>query len=491
MHRLTIAMALAACLIYTSQAHSQQPASDPTVAALTQDVPHLMQEADIPGLSIALLRNGNIAWAHSFGTVNPSTNQPVTDHTRFSAASLSKTVFAYAVLKLVEQGKLDLDTPLSHYWSERIVDPANDPRLDKITARLVLSHRTGFPNWRPDGGQLKIFFNPGERFSYSGEGYVYLQHTVEHIEGKPLNDIMQQLVFTPLGMNDSSYILQPDWAANISPGYTVTDTAIPPHQGKEANAAASLLTTAHDYALFLQAILNGRGLKPETLRQMETPQIAVDPTCTNCTDHAPAKLSTNLFWGLGWGIEQTATGKYLWHWGDNNVYKAFVAVDLNRRDAVVYFSNSVNGLSIAPALVHEAIGGDHPSLTWLHYDTYDSPAMRFSRDIVRNGSQALTTHSTQLKDGTISEDSINSAGYLLLEQKKYADAIAVFTRNTELHPQSANTWDSLGEAYVNAGQKDQAIQSYEKALQLNPNQESSKTALAKLHSEPTETTAAH
>ena len=114
MPRPSIVLALAACLTLTSSA--QQPNSKTAVASLTRDIPTLMQQADIPGLSIALIEDGRTSWLHSFGTVDPATNAPVTDHTRFSAASLSKPVFAYAVLQLVDQRKLDLDTPLTHYW---------------------------------------------------------------------------------------------------------------------------------------------------------------------------------------------------------------------------------------------------------------------------------------------------------------------------------------------------------------------------------------
>lgn len=485
------ALTLAACytVALSSPAQVAVSASAKPVDSLTRDIPVLMQQTDIPGLSLALVQNGRTAWVHSFGTVDPATNQPVTDHTRFSAASLSKTVFAYGVLQLVDQGKLDLDTPLTHYWPERIVAPQNDPRLDKITARIVLSHRTGFPNWRPDDGQLKIFFTPGERFSYSGEGYVYLQHTIEHIEGKPLNEIMQRLVFTPLGMTDSTYISVP--GPNITLGYTAGGQQRPPIRSDNGNAAASLLTTPHDYALFLEAILSGRGLKPATLRQMETPQIAVDPSCTNCTDHSPAKLSADLFWGLGWGIEQTTTGKYVWHWGDNNVFKAFVAVDLKRRNAVVFFANGYNGLSIAPAIVHDAIGGEHPAFRWIHYDTYDSPTVHFIHDTVHNGSVTLSTYATQIKDGTITEETLNSTGYFLMRQKKYNDAIAVFTKCLELHPNSANAYNNLGDTYAQTGKADAAIENYAHALKLDPTRQDVRASLDKLRAAAPKTEAAH
>ena len=115
---------ITAALYLTTLAHAQQPNTKAAIASLTRDVPRLMQQADIPGLSIALIENGRTAWLRSFGTVDPATNAPVTDHTSFSAASLSKPVFAYAVLKLVDQGKLDLDTPLTHYWPRTAPTPS-------------------------------------------------------------------------------------------------------------------------------------------------------------------------------------------------------------------------------------------------------------------------------------------------------------------------------------------------------------------------------
>ncbi|HEY0161835.1 MAG TPA: tetratricopeptide repeat protein, partial [Edaphobacter sp.] len=233
-------------------------------------------------------------------------------------------------------------------------------------------------------------------------------------------------------------------------------------------------------------------LKPSTLRQMETPQIAVDPACTNCTTRASGKLSTDLFWGLGWGIEQTPTGKYLWHWGDNPSYKAFTIIDLTRRRALVFFANSQSGLSIAPAVVRDAIGGDHPAFSWIHYDAYDSPSLRFTLDIAHDGAKALATHSAELQDHTLPEEAIESAGFLLLyEQKKTDDAIAVFQRKVELYPSSPDANANLGEAYAVAGKKELALACYEKTLALMPTSDRARAIIERLRSEIAKEKAAH
>jgi CubicO group peptidase (beta-lactamase class C family) len=170
----------------------------------------------------------------------------------------------------------------------------------------VLSHRTGFPNWRGDGNPLLIHFTPGERFSYSGEGFVYLQRVVEKIEGKPLENVMSDLVFTPLGMTSSSYVWRPDFDQRTATGHDSDGNPQDLWKPKEAGAASTLNTTAYDYALFVAAVVTGVGLKPATLREMENQQIAVNPECTNCTEQTPKELSKTIFWGLGWGIQKSA-----------------------------------------------------------------------------------------------------------------------------------------------------------------------------------------
>jgi CubicO group peptidase (beta-lactamase class C family) len=334
-----------------------------TIARLERDIPELMKKVGVPGLAIAVVRGGKTTWVRGFGIKEEKSGQPVAADTVFEAASLSKPVFTYGVLKLVEQGKLGLDVPLTTYLPKPFV--AGDERLAKITARIVLSHRTGFPNWPGDGGSVPIYFTPGERFSYSGEGYIYLQQVVEKITGKPLNEYMTEAVFTPLGMTRSSYVWRPDFDALTATGYDSDGKPTELVKPTEAGAASTLNTTAKDYARFVEAILNGNGLKPATLREMETPVIALDPECRICIKHEPKQLSKNLFWGLGWGIERNGGTDALWHWGDNGSFKAFVMADPKTKSGVVMFANSQNGLEVAKPVVDEAMGRGSLAFEWL------------------------------------------------------------------------------------------------------------------------------
>lgn len=449
-----------------------------TIAELQQQVPVLLKEGTVPGASLALIRGGKTYWVHGFGVRDAKSGQPVVEETIFEAASLSKPVFAYGVLKLVDQGKLDLDAPLSKYLAKPYIE--GDPRLDKITARYVLSHRTGFPNWRSDGA-LTIHFTPGERFSYSGEGFVYLQKVVEQITGEPLNQFMTEAVFVPLRMHSSSYVWRPEFDAVTAMPHDAAGQVGDKFKPKDVNAASSLQTTAGDYALFVEALLDGKGLKPETLRDLEKPQIAVDPECTNCTETTPKELSKSVFWGLGIAIQETAQGESLWHWGDNGQFKAYVVAYPKQKIGVVVFLDGENGLSIIGDLLQTAIGGQQPALGWVKYDRYDSPSMQFAKTAREKGAtEAINRFRPELMRGDISENSINSTGYQLLAAKKLQDSIRIFQLNVELHPQSWNVYDSLGEAYMSDGEKVLAIQNYKKSLELNPKNGNATGMLKKL-----------
>jgi tetratricopeptide (TPR) repeat protein len=191
-----------------------------------------------------------------------------------------------------------------------------------------------------------------------------------------------------------------------------------------------------------------------------------------------------IFWGLGVGIEQTAEGESLWHWGDNGVFKAFFVVRPQSKSGVVYMTNSENGLSIGREILAETLGGEQPTFDWLKYDNYDSPGLMFTRAAVqKGGAAALAEFSKEIGSGAISESTVNNAGYSLMGSKKFADAILLLQKNVEMHADSWNAYDSLGEACMKNGDKEQAIKNYQKSVDLNPKNENGVAALKKLKAE--------
>src|SRR5438876_4692583 len=168
------------------------------LADLEKQIPGLMADAKTPGVSIAIIRDAKVLWRRGFGVRDSASKEPVDNDTVFEAASVSKTVFAYAAMKLCEKGVIGLDTPLTKYAPKPFLE--GDPRLELITARHVLSHTTGFQNWRSEKEPLKIHFTPGEKYLYSGEGYSYLQSVVTQVTGQPIEPYMKANLLVPFGM---------------------------------------------------------------------------------------------------------------------------------------------------------------------------------------------------------------------------------------------------------------------------------------------------
>lgn len=330
-------------------------------AAMEREIPRLLREGEVPGISIAVIRQSQLAWSGTFG-IDPASGAPAGPETRFQAASLTKPVVAYLVLRLADRGVIDLDRPLWSYLPEPRLK--RDKRAHRITGRHVLSQTTGLPNWGKK--RLKTRFEPGERFGYSGEGFVYLQKVVEKLTGTPLAELAHREVFAPLGMTRSSLITEDGVTGTAGIG---KDGAVQPQPRRtEANAAASLLTTGEDYGRFLVALLAGTGLKPETRAAMFEPRIQVGASFGDPSSPPQEGIFWGLGWGLVWGLQGPGGGEAFWHWGDNGAWRAYVAVRQDGSAGLVYFANSHQGLRIARDLAAMAMGGTQAGLDWLGYE---------------------------------------------------------------------------------------------------------------------------
>jgi CubicO group peptidase (beta-lactamase class C family) len=438
-------------------------------ARLETEVPKLMQAGDVPGLSIAVIRDGRLFWSGAFGVRSAASGAPVRKDTVFPAASLSKPVVAYAALRLADRGALDLDKPLWAYLPvERL---QHDKRGERITARMVLSHTTGLPNWGPE--KLPFNADPGERFGYSGEGFVYLQKVLEKLTGMPLEALAKKEVFEPLGMTRSSFVWEKSFAGTEVTGMDLFGRPQEIPTDRKANAAASLLTTAEDYARFLIAILNGEGLQKKTAEAMLSPQVRIPG---KLFDPKSPPGQGEVGWGLGWGLERTGPAEpfWIWHWGDNGGFRAWTTASREKKAGVVYFTNTANGLSIAEAVASLAVGTAQPAFARLDYERYDAPRRIARKEIERaftkEGSPAGLRRYRELAAKSPDLFDAELHGYLaefLRETGKPEDAFAVLKLYGEAHPRSAEAQDLLGEAALEAGDYELALASYQKAQDLS------------------------
>lgn len=451
------------------------------IRELEGGIPGLMEEAGIPGLQIALIRDGRILWDKGFGVKNSRTEAPVDERTVFEAASLTKPFFAYLAMKMVETGDLDLDRPLVEYAPQKYLEDKyiqhgmdlelfNREWFRRITARQVLSHSSGLPHGEPRN-PLPILFEPGSRYRYSADGYMYLQRVIEHLKGKRLHEIMQEEIIEPLDMKDSSLVWRDRYEEQAAVGHDMFSGTSGSHRKRRlAHAGASLYTTARDYAKFVAALMSEKGLSTKFTKEMLSPQIDV---------------SQGLFWSLGFGLEDNAAGRAFWQWGDYGIFRNFICAFKVHGIGVVYLTNSFNGLSIGPELLALAIGGgENLALAYLGYPSFDAPSVKLGRAIADQGleeGRKLYLALRSRSPGVLSEQDINNLGYSLLRAGKPDEATAVFLWNIEAYPRSANTYDSLAEAYLRRGNVDKAIEYYTKTLEVIPRDPSpDKEALKRL-----------
>jgi CubicO group peptidase (beta-lactamase class C family) len=364
------------------------------------ELPRIMEAFAVPGVGVAVVEEDEVAWSRAFGVIHALTRTPVDARTVFEDASLSKPVFAYLVLQLVDQGLIDLDRPLVRYRRPDYL--ADHPWIELITTRDVLRHSTGLPNWRksPATEKLVPMVKPGTRIDYSGEALFWLQLVVETITGQSLDESMQAHLFGPAGMKDSSYTWNTDLAARSVYGHRRHDqpgTGMPPQMFREqwgvaqqvaerwgkplsswkyddaaralpevmalapaglvtwpgdilANSAASLRTTVQDYATFLTLVMTRRQRAPweiseTTRRAMLTPQIKI-----------PGRWTEK---GLGWNMEATRDGPVFYHSGSNgDIFKNFAVGDAQRRRGIVVLTNGGSGSFVHQRVVRAATGYD-------------------------------------------------------------------------------------------------------------------------------------
>ena len=323
--------------------------------------PALMANMKVPGVSISVIWDGHIAWQKGYGVVDESKPDKVTTMTVFEACSMSKVAFTYVVLKLAEQGKIDLDKPLVEYLPEPYLK--DEPLHKLITARMVMTHTTGFPNWRKDGwrkgGPLPVQFKPGTQYGYSGEGYLYLQRVVEQITGKSLNALMNEMLLEPAGMDSSSYVWEQRFDKVASAGHDKAGKAkVNRPLYRQANAAFSLYCTPNDYARFIMEVMKDDrsaeySLGQNSIKKMLTPYIEINGSHGNPIPRSGPSGYLSVHRGLGWVIGQKKEmGIHAWHSGSNGSgFQCHSEFDPQKRTGIVIMTGSVNGALLCRDLI--------------------------------------------------------------------------------------------------------------------------------------------
>ncbi len=377
---------LAACL--TAGCASVRPTTISTLDGRTltpgvidATVERLMGANDVKGLAVGLIRGGRVVYVHAYGMRDIENHLPLQTDTIMYGASLTKATFAYMVMQLVDEGRIDLDRPIADYLAKPLPeyqnysDLAGDERWRRLTMRMLLNHTTGFANlrWLEDDHKLHFHRDPGARYGYSGEGLYLAQFVLQ--EGLHLNvrDEMQRRVFDRFGMTRSSLQWREDFAGNLAQGYGLNGAMTPHDHRDHVSAAGSLDTTIADWTNFLAGVARGEGLSPASRNEMIRLSVIIDSATQfpTLSENRADWSAIHLGYGVGWGVFETPSGHAFFKEGHNDQTANYALCVAARRDCIVLMSNSVRAEGIFVPLIESLFGPTNLPWAWEGYTPYN------------------------------------------------------------------------------------------------------------------------
>ena len=354
---------------------------------LDKRVEYLIQAAKVSGVAVTVYRDLRPVYSRTFGLADVPKRKPLTQQSALYAASFAKTVFAYVAMQFVEEGMIDLDKPLVDYlsrdltdytipgWNRGYKDLKGDDRYKRITARMCLTHTTGFPNWRWFEADKKLKFkaDPGTRYGYSGEGMYLLQFVMEQVSGKDYETICRERVFIPLQMTRTSMIWQDAFNTDLVYGHNAAGIPYELVKWNEAVGAGSMTTTPADFTKFFTAFINHRGLTDSSFIRMTSTQVRIRSRSqfgplsrVDSTDNDAIQLG----YGLGVGVFHTPFGKAFFKEGHDDGWGHYSICYPDKGVAITIMTNNDNGESIFKELLAYAIGDVYTPWQWENYIPY-------------------------------------------------------------------------------------------------------------------------
>jgi CubicO group peptidase (beta-lactamase class C family) len=356
--------------------------------SIRQKIEYLMKAANVSGVAISIFNNNQPVYSKTFGFADIQNKVPLSTNSEMYAASFAKTVFAYIAMQFVQEKIIDLDKPLVEYlqkdlteykisgWNRGYQDLKGDDRYKKITARMCLTHTTGFPNWRwfEANKKLKFKFNPGTRYSYSGEGLYLLQFVLEQITGKNYESICQERVFRSLAMNETSMVWQTRFDTNICRGHNAEGKPYELMRWKEASCAGSMTTTLDNFTKFYTAFINHKNLSRQSFETMTNTQVRIKSRSQFGSLAVIDSIDNDniqLGYGLGVGVFHTPYGRAFFKEGHDDGWGHYSICYPDKKIAVIIMTNNDNGESIFKELLNYTIGDTFTPWQWENYIPYD------------------------------------------------------------------------------------------------------------------------
>jgi CubicO group peptidase (beta-lactamase class C family) len=344
-------------------------------------VTRLIEAAHVTGAGVAMFNRGRIVYLKAYGLRDTEKGLPLTPDSVMTSASLNKAAFATVVMRMAQRGVIDLDKPIEQYLGkplgefEHYADLKGDDRTRKLTLRILLSHTSGFANFRgfEDDHKLKIHYEPGTHYGYSGEGINLAQFVVETVTGKSATAFMQEELYGPVHMTRSSMVWEPRFETDFANGYDEYGRSLGPERRKTPSAAGSMQTTPRDYAMFLSALMRGEVLNAATTDKMLSAQIRIHsahqfPSLN--TETTTAYDGIELSYGIGWGLYKSSYGPAFFKEGHDEGWRN-LALCFRNGTGLLVMTNSSNGEGIFKPLVEALLGETGFPFDWDGYTPYD------------------------------------------------------------------------------------------------------------------------
>lgn len=457
---------------------------------IDQKIPQLLEDFLVPGAAIGIIDNGEIILQKGYGLADVEKGVEVDTKTGFNIGSISKTIAAWGVMKLVKEGKLDLDAPAEKYLTRWHL-PESEFDSDEVTIRRMLSHTAGlslhgYPGWSPKDtlstieeslngrnngpGRVEIIMEPGTQYKYSGGGFTILQLIIEEVTGQKFEDYMQAEVLNPLGMNNSSYKIDDKIMDSSASGHGKFGELID-FELFTAQAAAGLHTTIEDFTRF--AFANLLQIKDYGKYNPILPGFFLQDMM-----QAVPQARGRYGYGLGYFVESIPGTSVVLngHRGANDGWHAIFNVNSKTNDGFIMITNGGSGHHVYSSIFYDWVLWKLGVSLEEWHNAKPSIANKLKVNIDNTGIDDIATFYKDLKKNQadkydFSESQLNQFGYHYLSKGDFEKSIAIFKLNVDAFPNSANVYDSYGEALLKNGDREAAIENFKKSVKLNPGNE--------------------
>ena len=458
---------------------------DVFISELDKRIPQLLEDFIVPGAAIAIFENGEIVLQKGYGYADIKNKIKVTSQTGFNIGSISKTFAAWGVMKLVEEGKLDLDAPAETYLTRWHL-PESEFDAEGVTIRRMLSHTAGlslhgYPGWSPSDklptieeslngknngpGRVELVMEPGTRYQYSGGGYTIMQLIIEEVTGQKFEDYMQAEVLDPLGMKNSSYAIDKKILKKSALEYGPYGDNID-FELFTAQAAAGMHTTLEDFVHMAYASM----YRNEDRKEYKA---VLSPSSIEQMMQAVPEATGFFGYGMGYQVDDVHGLGLGGHGGNNTGWHALFRVNPETNDGFIVLTNGGGGNTLTYQVYCDwtTWKTGEPLGDWCAAKTPIANTLKLEID--KNGIEGISEFYLKLRDDhpddyNFEESQLNNLGYYYLGNGDVENALAVFKTNIEGFPDGFNTYDSYGEALLASGKKEEGIENYKKSIRLNP-----------------------